>query len=180
MTSMKTTENWNVAELLLARRTVHSYTNEVLPPEILERAITCAIHAPNHRLTFPWRFYHVGPVARAALAELQESEFKKKKFLSGGELLVVGIQRCGRPEVEEEDYASLAAGLQNMALYLWSVGYGTKWSTGAVTRHPRVSEIVGVSSAEVRLCGFFWIGRPEVVPDKPERPALSQFLVHLP
>ena len=36
----------------------------------------------------------------------------------------------------QEDYAACACGIQNMMLTFWSNGYGTKWTTGPVTRYP--------------------------------------------
>ncbi len=166
-------------DLILARRTVHGYLSEPVPQEILNRAIECGVHAPIHRLTFPWRFFHVGPKGRATIASWQD-EFKRKKYLGGGELFVLGLTVSGKPEIDEENYASLGCALQNMALYLWSEGYGTKWSTGAVSTDPRLYELVGSNAEQLRLCGFFWIGRPETVPAKPERPPIDKFLIQLP
>jgi nitroreductase len=166
-------------ELILARRTVHKYLPETVPSDILERAIECAIHAPIHRLTFPWRFFRTGPETRAKIASWQ-NEFKRQKFLSGGELFILGVALSGKSETDEENYASMACAVQNMALYLWSVGYGSKWSTGAAAFDPRLYEILGAAPDQLRLCGFFWIGRAETVPDRPPRPPLENFYFTLP
>jgi nitroreductase len=173
-------------ELILNRRTVHQYLPDAVPGSVIERAIECAIHAPIHRLTFPWRFFWVGAEGRAKLAELHD-EFKKKKFLSqGGELLVVTLVRAAKAEIAEEDYASLGCALQNMSLYLWNQGYGTKWATGPVTMSPGVYEVLRegsdpavreeITPEKLRLCGFFWIGRPAEVPTRPSRPPLENFI----
>lgn len=170
----------NLFETILSRRTIHGFTPERVPSEVIEKAITCAIHAPIHRLTYPWRFYWAGPELRERIAGLHD-EFKRKKFSTmGGELLVVGLERASNPAVADEDYASLGCALQNMALYLWDLGYGTKWSTGVVSMHPALHEMLGTSEDKLRLCGFFWIGRFDSVPDKPARPSLDKFLFKLP
>lgn len=159
-------------QLITTRRTVHSYLPEKVPDAILQRAIECAIHAPIHRLTFPWRFFYVGPETKAKIAAL-EIEAKRKKFLGGGEIIVLGLEKSSRPDVAEEDYASLACAVQNMSLYLWSEGFGTKWATGAITQNLELHELLGTSPDKVRLCGFLWVGKPEAVPARPERPPVE-------
>ena len=46
-----------IARVLRERRTVHDFTGEVPPNELLARAIDLARWAPNHRRTEPWHFY---------------------------------------------------------------------------------------------------------------------------
>ena len=60
----------HVHEAIRARRTIHSYRAEPLPEGAVERALEAAVMAPNHRLTFPWRFVRVGGETRSLLAEL--------------------------------------------------------------------------------------------------------------
>ena len=38
---------------------------------------------------------------------------------------------------EEEDYAASVCALHNAVLYLWDMGVGSQWSTGAITRHKK-------------------------------------------
>jgi hypothetical protein len=101
----------------------------------------------------------------------------KDKFLNVGELLLVGIEKSEKPEQTKEDYAALSAGIQNMALYFWQKGFGTKWSTGAMIQHADLKSLV---PANIEISGVFWIGRPQVVPPKISRPPLEQFVSHLP
>jgi nitroreductase len=178
----------DLLKLILDRRTVHDYLPDPVPENLIEEAIEAAVHAPIHRLTYPWRFIRVGKAARERIADLHD-EFKKKKFSSnGGELFVVGLVRAAKPEVAEEDYASLGGALQNMALYLWSKGYGTKWSTGPVSLSNKLFEILPVdtggsfsfSPENFRLCGFFYVGRPAKTPDRPERPPVDKFYFKVP
>lgn len=179
----------DIEKIIKTRRTVHTYKSEKIPDAILHTAIELAVMAPNHRLTFPWRFYRVGLNLKTKLADLQVEIKNKKtplseiaqnavrrKFFEGAELLIVAIKKNDDPEVLKEDYAALSCALQNMALYLWDKGYGTKWSTGKVTTHDSIYSSLGVSREEIELCGFFWIGVPADIPAEPKRPPLSEFL----
>ncbi len=182
----------DIEKLIKTRRTIHSYKSDKVPDEVLHTAIELAVMAPNHRLTFPWRFYRVGLNLKSKIADLQvETKNKKaplseiaqnavrKKYLEGGELLIVGIKKNNDPEILKEDYAALACALQNMALYLWDKGYGTKWSTGKVLTHDLLFSSLEISRDKIELCGFFWIGVPADIPHEPKRPPVEEFLFNV-
>ena len=69
----------------------------------------------------------------------------------------------------QEDYAACACGIQNMMLTFWSNGYGTKWTTGPVTRYPDFPDIVGFDSNEEVVVGLLWAGLPNTIPEKRAR-----------
>ena len=178
-----------LAQLMRSRRTVHSYRKAEPDRSLIERALELALWSPNHRSTAPWRFVWVGSQTREKLAhlavELKEkegnlSEAKKKavyqKILEPAALVVLGCLRDPDPLVERENYASVACGVQNASLYLWSQGLGTKWGTGALTRHPQVYKWMNLDPQKVEMVGFFWIGPFDSSPKPPPRPPLSQLL----
>ena len=163
-----------ILDLIFARRTVHKYKDAVVPPEILSAALRAASFAPNHKLTWPWRFYSLGQKSRQQLGEALPK--LKSRLLFSGECIAVGILKSEDPIRRQEDYASLAAALQNMALYLWSEGYGSKWSTGSLVQTPTLQNIVSANTTEnVEVCGLFWIGVAEEVPAAAQRPDLDMF-----
>ncbi len=184
----------DILDLILARRTVHEYSSKPVPDRIVENALLAAIHAPNHKLTWPWRFFTAGPKTRLALAQIQVEMKSKKspeplspkvrdgmtdKFMKPSHLLVLAIKKSASAEQQKEDYAALACAVQNMSLYLAAEGVGSKWSTGPATRAEKTYEILGVNPQELELCGWFWIGYAEGEPRKPERPSLDGFVQKL-
>ena len=58
-------------------------------------------------------------------------------------------------------------------------GIGVKWTTGAITREQRLYDVLGIDSKAERIVGFFWYGRPQVVPTKERRP-VAEIVVELP
>ena len=184
----------DLLETLLARRTVHAYQAEDLPEGAVDRALHAAIHAPNHRLTFPWRFVRVGRASRERLADLvvrlkskpgedlpPEAIAKARaKILNPAELIVVSIVRHDDPLVAREDYAAAACAIQNIHLALWAEGIGSKWSSGKPTRHAETYEMFGVDPEREEIIGFVWAGIAAKVPPTPERPPLGEFVRSLP
>ena len=59
------------------RRSVMKYKGAA-PADAVQRALTCAIHAPNHWVNEPWRFRLLGPQTKAKLSELNPG--KKEVF----------------------------------------------------------------------------------------------------
>jgi hypothetical protein len=64
-------------------------------------------------------------------------------------------------------------------LYLWERGVGVKWTTGAITREQRLFDLLKIDSAAERMVGFFWYGRPQVIPQQARRD-VAEIVVSLP
>lgn len=175
-------------EALLTRRTIHFYTTQALPEGALERALSSALRAPNHKLTNPWRFTLLGPQSRAKITELgiQLKQLDRpltpahlgrlqKKLGDPPVLLVVSQVLSPDPFRRKEDYAAVACAIQNLSLSLWSEGVGAKWSSGGLTHHEQTYAIAGVDPELEEIVGFVWAGFPELVPDSPRLPLEDVF-----
>jgi nitroreductase len=164
--------------------------------EVVNRALTVALAAPNHRMTEPWRFTVVGREAREPLVAIS-IELKGKK--SGGKvdpstansvrdkmvnpawLIVVSQVRNANPSVAREDYAAVACAIQNLMLSLHADGIGSKWSTGAVVSDPRSYQHLGIDSEREEIVGFVWVGLPAKPPIKvPRKLSLQAVTRYLP
>lgn len=182
----------NALELIKNRRTIHSFSDEKVPVEIVRSAIEAAIHAPNHHLTWPWFFIQVEGARRQKLADLHVKLKSAKspmadvaqaaaraKILESPIMILAGVKKPAGdkiyPDQAREDYASLACAIQNMALFLWSENVGLKWSTGGLVRSPESYSILGISPEANEIAGVLFIGYPKVTPRISERPPLERF-----
>lgn len=183
--------NGPAAGIIRGRRTVHEFRPGEVPPEaaILE-AIEHATWAPNHYLSQPWRFRLLGPATREAIcllnAELarakggdKAADHKLKRWREIPGWLLLNCLRSEDAVREREDFAACCCAAQNLMLFLWEQGVGTKWTTGEVTRHPRFFELAGVDPAREFTVGLFWYGYAASVPDTARRPA-PEVLTRLP
>ena len=177
----------DINTVLLTRRTIHSWKALPMPDEVLETALQAAHMAPCHRYTWPWRFTKVGPNARSLIFDLT-ANLKKgnhevipermrqaliRKIQNPAALVVVSMVRCEDAFTERENYAAVSCAIQNLSLSLHASGFGSKWSTGKVTRHEKSYEILGIDQSVEEIVGFIWAGVPETVPAAPKRPDLS-------
>mgnify|MGYP001362333034 FL=1 len=180
----------DLAALIRSRRSIDLFQPEPVGTEALREAIELARWAPNHRLTNPWRFYLLGPATAEAVARCAAAFEAEKKGERAGELryarfkaipgnFVVTSPRSEDELLEREDYAACCCAIQNLMLYMWQRGIGVKWTTGGITRDQRLYDVLGIDSKAERIVGFFWYGRPQVVPTR-ERKPVADILVELP
>jgi nitroreductase len=115
----------------------------------------------------------------AASKGQREAEAKRKKWSEVPGWLAVTCDLVADAFRREEDYAACCCFVQNLSLALWSVGVGTKWSTGDVTRHPDFLKLLNIDPSQQRCVGLVWYGYPMVTPTQTRLPVES-FLVETP
>lgn len=180
-----------IEEVIRDRRTIHNFTTETPPFEQIEKAIELASWAPNHRHTEPWRFHHLGPETISAVVDLNSRLVTEKKGASAGGakrerwstipgwLAVTSALSRNDAELQKEDYAACCCAIQNLSLYLWSVGVGVKWTTGAVTRHLDFYRLLNVDPAVRQTVGLLWYGYAANVAQQKRQP-VGEILTRLP
>ncbi len=188
--SYETPEVRETAELIRGRRTIDLYLQTPVPGELVRDAIETAIWAPNHHVTEPWRFYLLGEEAKTRCLDLcydivsatkgeEKAAFKRRSWSEKPGWLVVTCERSDDELRQREDYGACCAAVQNLLLYLWKVGLGSKWTTGPITRDDRFAEIVGFDPAQAFVVGLIWFGYAKVTPEQSRRP-LAEVLETLP
>ena len=178
-----------IYNLLTSRRTIHKYQSQPILKEDVLRAIEMGIHAPNHKNTQPWRFTIVGKKARMQITKLaiqlksktsqlshETQSAIKNKFMNPPYLIAISQIKSSHSVQSKEDYGAIACAIQNMSLFLWPKNIGTKWSTGKITQNEKTYEILSIDPNKEEIVGFFWLGRPMHIPQKPPKSKLKDIL----
>jgi nitroreductase len=185
--SYETQDLREFAEVLLGRRTVNLYLQTPVPDELLHEAIEVATWAPNHHVTEPWRFYQLGPQTIDACLDLvrdivtakkndpRAGEHKAKTWADKPGWLLITCRRSADELVQQEDYAACCAATQNLMLYLWKAGVGTKWTTGDITRDRRFFDLAGIDPGQESVVGLLWYGYPKLTPTQSRKPVDDVF-----
>ncbi len=170
-----------ISEAIFKRQSIGRLKPDPVPKELVESVLESAVHAPNHKITEPWRF-HVfegkgrGEFARAraemarlmAEEEGEDEELipgrvsreRKKAFRSPVVIAVISL--AGRDEVETlENYGACCAAVQNMQLAAHALGLGSIWRTGPVAYHPHMLDFFGLD-AEDRIAAYLYVGYPNM------------------
>lgn len=189
--SYETQDLRDFAEVLHSRRTINLYLQTPVPDELLDEAIEAATWAPNHHVTEPWRFYTFGPQTIGACLDLirkivterkndpRAGEHKARDWAEKPGWLLVTCQISDDELQQQEDYGACCAATQNLMLYLWKAGVGTKWTTGPITRDPRFYDVVGIDPAAESVVGLLWYGYPKLTPTQ-SRKSIDEVTTRLP
>jgi nitroreductase len=177
----------DVIQAIETRQSMGRVKQDPVPKQLVERILESAVHAPNHRLTEPWRF-HVftgkgrGELARvrAEIASLQaEAEGESEEMAAGrisrerkkafrAPVVIAVISKAGRDEVETlENYAACAAAVQNMQLTAHALGLGMMWRTGPIAYHDRMREFFDLKEGDT-MVAHLYVGYPDMA-ERPRR-----------
>lgn len=174
----------NVLEAMRQRRSIKRFTDRVVTRAEIERVLELAVLAPNHKLTQPWRFYVLGPEARAAYGRVLGGRKAKKvadptaaqqvidkvvrEHAALPAMIVAAMRQDEDAERREEDYAAVMMAVQNLALAAVALGLGTHIKTGGVMADPAARTAAGVATDE-RIVAIVNLGEPAELPPPKER-----------
>jgi len=170
--------------------------SDPVPRELVEEILQSAVHAPNHRLTEPWRFHVFAgrgrgefAKARAEMARLMAEEDGDDEQMAAGRInrerkkafrspvVIAVISKAGRDEVETlENYAACAAAVQNMQLTAHALGLSSIWRTGPVAYHPHMRDFFGLSGGD-RIVAYLYLGYPDLPETRRRREPASGWTV---
>jgi nitroreductase len=188
-----------VREAIGSRRSVGRVKADPVPRELIEEILESGVHAPNHKITEPWRFHVFAGKsrgefarARAELARiLAEAEGEEEEYVTGrvsrerkkafrAPVVIAVISKGGRDEVETlENYAACAAAVQNMQLTAHALGLATIWRTGPVAYHPYMRDFFDLE-ADDKIVAYLYLGYPDTTerPRRRREPASSKTVWH--
>ena len=186
----------DIIDAIKRRTSVRRYRQEPVPREAIELLLDCAVRAPNHKLTEPWRFAVLTGEAKAGLAEIRARhrleryedpasgearaamEKVRRETLDMPAVIVIMCRVHDDEILREEDYAAVMMGTANLMTAALSLGLGTYLRTGGVMRDPALGELVGLPDG-FRIVGVLSVGYPaESEAPRRRRPAgdLTQWL----
>jgi nitroreductase len=171
------------------RTSVRRFRPEPVSRETIEQLLECAVRAPNHKLTQPWRFTILTGASRSRFAELRAGHRLKRfddpsapEALAAADKVrretqdtpafVVVMSAVNPDEItREEDYAASMMAVANLMVAAESLGLGTYLKTGGIMRDPAVLELARVPQ-DFRIVGIVSLGYPaEAEPPRRRKPA---------
>ncbi|MFT4033999.1 MAG: nitroreductase family protein [Patulibacter sp.] len=137
----------DIERAIVERRTTKRFTAQVVPAEVVRELVELATHAPNHKLTAPWRFRLLGPEATASLVRIAPADKKPKMTLAPARVLV-SCRISGDPTRREEDLFATAAAVQTLLLVATGRGIDSFWQSPTVAGLPAARGLLGIPDDE--------------------------------
>lgn len=171
------------------RTSIRRFRSDPVSRETVEQLLDCAVRAPNHKLTEPWRFTVLTGRAKDRLAEIRARHRLKRYSDPGAPEALTGADKVRRetretpvyivamsavsPDeiIREEDYAATMMAVANLMIAAESLDLGTYLKSGGVMRDPELVELAGASE-KFRVVGILSLGYPaERDPPRRRKPA---------
>ena len=141
---------------------------------LIHQLLELADWAPTHGLTEPWRFivYENAAIQEFCFehAELYKintapdkfTKAKYEKLVQQGNTLshivLVYMKRSVSNSIPaEEEFAAVAAAIQNILLGAAALNIAVLWSTGGMTHHPAMKNHIGLA-ADDNILGLLYMG----------------------
>jgi nitroreductase len=154
--------------------------------------LDCAVQAPNHHRTRPWRFFVFEGEARSSLAAAYEGAARRlgrdvakaiQRALDAPVMIVVGcVPQTSNPRVEaREEELAVACAVQNLLLALAAEDVGSLLTTGPLAESDEVHRLVGLHPTEGRVVGVVNVGyrnteRPLLARPTPDAAAVTRWI----
>jgi nitroreductase len=172
----------SIETIIKERRTVHHYLPEKISDSLVMETLKAAFFAPNHKLTFPAKFYLLGTVTRNELVNISIKIRKergteitetligeiKDRFLNPSHLVAVTRKNSSDPVRSREDYANISCIIHNISLLLWPHGIGSKWTTGEIIQREETYHLLKIDKVHETLEGLVWMGIPQKIKPAPQ------------
>ena len=162
---------------ITSRTSVRRFRPDPVPRDIIERLLDCAVRAPNHKLTEPWRFVVLSGASRDRFAEIR-ARHRLKRFsdptspeaLAAADkvrresretpVYIVVMTAVSQDDItREDDYAAAMMAIANLMTAGQSLGLGTYLRTGGVMQDPGLLQLAGVPQG-FRVVGVVSLGYP--------------------
>jgi nitroreductase len=162
---------------ITARTSVRRFRPDPIPREVIERLLDCAVRAPNHKLTEPWRFAVLTGGARDRFAEIRAGHRLKRfddpasaearaaadkvRRESRETPVYIVVMSAVNPDdiTREEDYAATMMAIANLMIAAQALSLGTYLKTGGVMCDPALQQLAQVPD-NFRVVGIVSLGYP--------------------
>ncbi|MCB0836236.1 MAG: nitroreductase [Bacteroidetes bacterium] len=168
-----------VNQLIRSRRSIfpRQYTGEKIPREDVEIILENAHWAPNHGKTEPWLFKVFTGKGLEEFAQKHadlyreltppdkflENKYQKLQLnpLKSSHVIAICLNAGTNPKIPEmEEVAAVACAVQNMHLTATAMGLAAYWSSGGMTYHARMKDVLGLDENQ-KCLGFFYLAKYE-------------------
>ena len=107
-----------IEDVIKTRRTIHLYEEIEIDDSLLDRLLEAGHFAPNHKLTWPWRFTVVGHEGRAKIADRAVELKSEGRTLTDGQVSKIRAKnnhaKCSRDcfAIDDRQCISVKRGLR--------------------------------------------------------------------
>ena len=143
-------------EIIRTRRSIRKFTEDHVPDDVIDRIIEAGTWAPSGLNNQPWQF-----------AVIKDGELKKQistlthysRIVLSAEVLIGVFLDNASSYDRTKDCQAIGASIQNMLLYIHSIGLGAVWLGEVLKSKDKVLELVQ-GPEDLELMAVIALGHP--------------------
>ncbi len=163
----------DIFSLIKTRRSIRKFTDAPVPDEIIDAIIEAGSWAPSGLNNQPWKFAVIRD--RELKSEVASLTHYSKIILAAHALIAVFLDHSESYD-RTKDAQAVGACVQNMLLYIHSLGLGAVWLGEILKNKDKVRALTG-SNEELELMAVIALGHPAEPGGKPGRKGLEQTII---
>ena len=167
----------DVSDAIRRRRTHKQYGSTPVDDATVRELVELARHAPNHKLTQPWRFRILGPETRAAL-EAVCGEKEAIKLRRAPTLVLATAVLSGDPLTDREDVLATGCAVYAVLLGATERGLASYWRTPAALETAEARAVLQLEPVE-NVVALIHLGPVVSEPPEKERAPVDDVLRRL-
>ncbi|HDZ62423.1 MAG TPA: nitroreductase family protein [Nitrospirae bacterium] len=143
-------------ELIKTRRSIRKFTDQPVTDETIDKIVEAGTWAPSGLNNQPWKFAVIKD--EGLKTKISELTHYSKIVLSANILIVVFLDR-GDSYDRTKDCQAIGACIQNMLLFIHSIGLGAVWLGEILKSKDKVLKLTG-GSKDLELMAVVALGYP--------------------
>ncbi|WP_087972622.1 nitroreductase family protein [Oceanobacillus rekensis] len=171
----------DILEAIKERRSTYSFKREEVNPEVLKQIFTYGSYAPTHYMTEAWQIKLYQSQGRKAFIDAIIASYRRIGMIKDNDdpktlrmiesmtsflmtiphHALIYFEKDNDPIRYEEEYASVAAFIQNAQLAAWEYGVGMLWTITAYMHDPEFMAEIGLNSDNYKVAAVLQIGYPD-------------------
>jgi nitroreductase len=167
---MKGSVRADIFEIIKTRRSIRKFTKEQVPDHIIDKVIEAGTWAPSGLNNQPWRF---AIIRDQSLKEKISKLTHYSRIIKEADVLIGVFLDNSSSYDRTKDVQAIGACIQNMLLYIHSLGLGAVWLGEILKNREKVLELLGGPS-EYELMAIIALGHPATKGGKPGRKGLNE------
>ena len=162
----------DILKLIKTRRSVRKFKKGVVPKEVIEQILEAGQWAPSGLNNQPWRFMVLEKEKKNDLADYTEYSHIIK---SADKAILIFLDKESSYNYEK-DLMAIGACIENMLLYIHSLGYGACWLGEILNQRKKIQEFFKIPQ-NLELTAVIAIGHPLKAPSAGRRKQLKDLII---
>lgn len=162
-----------ILKLIKTRRSVRKFTKYAIPLRTIEKILDAGRFAPSGLNNQPWRFMVLSAEKKDALAGYT----KYSHIIKGADKVILVFLDKKASYNYEKDLMAIGACIENMLLYIHSIGLGACWLGEILNQRNEINKVLTLDNS-LQLEAVLALGKPLQVLKKGKRKRLKKLLIN--